>query len=595
MVNIMKNMKNNVVVLCCFILFTGMFGSCDEITFGDNFLGDAPESSGATLDTMFNSLINSEKVLVRAYTYLPYGLPTRASQGYDKMNGHILESCTDLNYTFGTDAFVGMYYNGSLNSQSNSPHQIYHYGTELDWKAIRYSWIYLENIDKVPDISPSLKEERKAEAKMILALTYAEMMRNIGGVIWLDHSLDPNEKMLFPRITFAETIDRIVGLLDEAIPFLKWKQSDTDDGRMTKAGAMALKLRALLFAASPVFNSGTPWRQDADTYTCYGDYQASRWEKAKKAGEEFMQALSQNGMYELTQPQTATHQGRREAFRSGYYDRGGTEVLISTRRGYSSDTHEYFYGQRYYTGPTLNYVNMFSWEDGTEFPADFDWENPSEEPFYTGDTHKPTRDPRLYETVCVPGERYFDGRIPPYFREHPEYRVGQNGGFFMMKFLLTESPLRANRPVQWPLFRLSEALLSYAEAINEAEGSPNSTAYQCINTIRARVGLPPLSNLAHEAFREAVLKERAMELGFEEIRWYDLVRWGRVNDFKKTLYGLEVHFKDGTINEPTSFTFKLMPLPTRYWANNWDTKWFLSPIPVMEINKGYGMTQNPGW
>lgn len=592
-------MRNKFIILY-FIFLSGIlnFGiiSCDEIKFGDDFLGDAPESSGATIDTMFNSLVNSEKVLTRAYSYLPYGLPTSASQGYDKMNGHILESCTDLNYTFGTDAFVGLYYNGALNAQSNSAHQIYHYGTELDWMAIRYAWIYLENLDKVPDISSTLKEERRAEAKMIIALSYAEMMRYIGGVIWLDHAIDPNEKMDFPRITFSETIDRIVNLLDEAIPYLKWKQVGTDDGRMTKAGAIALKLRVLLFAASPTFNSDTPWRSDANTYTSYGNYQADRWDRAKKAGEELMQAITQYGVYTLTQPQTASHQARREAFRSAYYDRGGTEVLISTRRGYSTDTHEYFYAQRYYTSPTLTYVNMFSWEDGSEFAADFDWENPPKEPFFTDDNHTPTRDPRLYETVCVPGEVYFNGRIPPYFREHPDFRVGSNGGFFMMKFLLTDNPLRANRPVQWPLLRLPEALLSYAEAINESEKKPDAIAYECINSIRARVGLPPVrNNMSQTEFREAVLKEKALELGFEEVHWFDLVRWGRVDDFKKTLYYLDVHFKTGTINEPTSFSFKAMPLPQRYWANNWDAKWFLSPVPEIEINKGYGMTQNPGW
>ncbi|MEB3374934.1 RagB/SusD family nutrient uptake outer membrane protein [Bacteroides sp. CR5/BHMF/2] len=34
---------------------------------------------------------------------------------------------------------------------------------------------------------------------------------------------------------------------------------------------------------------------------------------------------------------------------------------------------------------------------------------------------------------------------------------------------------------------------------------------------------------------------------------------------------------------------------TRYWSSNWDTKWYLQPIPQNEINKAYGMTQNPGW
>ena len=50
--------------------------SCSEISFGDKFLGDQPESSGATTEEMFSSKINAEKVLTKAYTGLPYGLPT---------------------------------------------------------------------------------------------------------------------------------------------------------------------------------------------------------------------------------------------------------------------------------------------------------------------------------------------------------------------------------------------------------------------------------------------------------------------------------------------------------------------------------------
>ena len=67
--------------------------SCSEISFGDKFLGDQPESSGATTEEMFSSKINAEKVLTKAYTGLPYGLPTGSDY---KLGVNILESITDL-------------------------------------------------------------------------------------------------------------------------------------------------------------------------------------------------------------------------------------------------------------------------------------------------------------------------------------------------------------------------------------------------------------------------------------------------------------------------------------------------------------------
>ena len=238
---------------------------------------------------------------------------------------------------------------------------------------------------------------------------------------------------------------------------------------------------------------------------------------------------------------------------------------------------------------------MFPWENGDEFPKDFDWVNPPKQPFFVYSTAEktliPTRDPRLYENVACPGDTYYNGTTAPVYTNHGLYRMGS--GFLTMKFVLRESSDRANRPIQWPHTRLPEIMLGYAEALNEANGSPTDEAYRMINEVRARVGLSELSDLNHDQFIEAVLKERALELGFEEVRWFDLVRRKRQADFTKTLYGLQS--KGDDLNHPTAFTFKKVELSERYWKHNWNTKWYLTPIPQNEINKKYGMTQNPGW
>lgn len=586
-------MKKLVIIGTIFISMATV--SCSDLRFGDSFIDNKPENAGATLDTMFNSRINSEKVLTKAYTYLPYGLPTGGDGMFNKMGINIPEAITDLYYSFRDnigDGPMKLYYNGALSANSTSINQAYLFTGEVDWYAIRYAWIYIENISKVPDMSDAEKNKRIAEAKMLIALSYTDMLRNIGGVPWIDHSVETNEEMKFPRSTFEQTVTNIVALLDQAIPYLTWKHTATDDGRMSKAGAMGLKLRVLLFAASPTFNSGTLWHPSANEYTCYTNASQARWEQAMQAGKDFMDELAKQGVYTLTQPKEATPKARSVAFQKGYYDRGGTEVLISTRRGYGSGILDEFYSQRYYSGPTLNYVNMFPWADGTDFPDNFNWEKPSKAPFFDA-SGVPTRDPRLYETVAVPGDKYFNGTQAPVYTNHQSYKNGS--GFLMMKFILHEDNDRSERPVQWPYLRLSEVLLSYAEAINEFNNGPNSVAYKCVNDVRNRVGLSELpANMKKEAFREALLRERALELGFEEVRWYDLVRWGREADFRKKLYGLQTK-GIGDVNNPTSFTFKKVELGDRYWVQSWNTKWYLSPISQGEVNKNYGMTQNPGW
>ena len=586
----MKRYVSNILTAISFVALV----ACSEISFGDKFLGDQPESSGATTEQMFSSATEAEKVLNRAYLALPYGIPTSIN---NKLGVNILESLTDLSQSFRdniSDGPMKYYYNGALSPNSINGSAAYCFGSETDWTAIRYAWLFIENVDRVPDSDNAWKQRRIAEAKVIIALSYFEILRYVGGVTWLDHAIDVNEPMDFPRLTFAQTVENIVALLDEAIPSLIWKEDEIQDGRMTRAGAMALKFKVLQWAASPTFNSDKLWHSQADAYTCYGNYSADRWKAAKDAAKAFFDEVATKGEYSLIQPEEATHQARRLAYRKAYYDRGGSEILISCRHGYQASTHSSFIDQRYYSGPTVNYVDMFPWEDGSDFPSDFDWKHPSKQPFfrYEGGNMIPTRDPRLYENVACPGDIYCDGTAAPVYSNHPNFKDGS--GFLVMKFILQETKDRNNRPVQWPYLRLAEIMLDYAEVINETDGRPDDTAYKMVNDVRSRVGLGALpAGLGKDAFREAVLREKALELGYEEVRWFDLVRHNREADFTKTLYGLRS--KGNDLNNPTEFTFEKITLSERYWQSKWDTKWYLAPIPQNEINKDYGMTQNPGW
>lgn len=150
--------------------------------------------------------------------------------------------------------------------------------------------------------------------------------------------------------------------------------------------------------------------------------------------------------------------------------------------------------------------------------------------------------------------------------------------------------------------RLSKALgfeievyLAYAEALNEC--GRTSEAYQYINAVRARVGLPGLvlkGKLDEKTeFREAVLRERACEFVWEENRFFDLIRWKRESDFTKHLHGINV-YRHKTTKE---YKFDFPQLPERAWQKpgGFSAKWYLSAFPDKEVNKGYGLVQNPGW
>jgi hypothetical protein len=90
--------------------------------------------------------------------------------------------------------------------------------------------------------------------------------------------------------------------------------------------------------------------------------------------------------------------------------------------------------------------------------------------------------------------------------------------------------------INWIVLRYADVLLMYAEALNEVGYVANGPAFEFLNQIRTRAGLPALSSTNanpslritnQTEFRLAVEKERRSELAFEGHRWFDLVRTGR--------------------------------------------------------------------
>ena len=326
-------MKKLYQILTIALLGAGLV-ACESLKLGDAGLSKAPETSGATIDTLFATVKDADKVLATAYYYLPYGL---VSSFDSKMGGDFLESITDhfiSNKHSDSDGPNNLYYSGGLSATLTGSYaggETYRFGSEKDYTVIRYAWLFLENADRIPNADPALLAQKKAEAKMCMAIAYAHMLRFVGGVPILDHAVVTGEEMNFPRNTFAETADYIVKLCDEAAPDLPWYVSANEDGRLTRAAALGLKLRILCFAASPTFNSDTKFHPQADEYSCYTNYSAARWQAAKNAADEFMRQQLSNGHYALVQaPASDPTKGIRPrdyrlASRSGYFDRGSTE------------------------------------------------------------------------------------------------------------------------------------------------------------------------------------------------------------------------------------------------------------------------------
>ena len=253
---------------------------------------------------------------------------------------------------------------------------------------------------------------------------------------------------------------------------------------------------------------------------------------------------------------------------------------------------------------------------------------------------KYTRDPRLYENVAVNGQLqtidWGSGRRSGANYENwvggtsaLQHPINQDDhystGYRYLKYYAGEA---FNRKFpQWVWLSMSEIYLGYAEAIVQS-GGDFAEAIKYVDMVRARTGLKglvecnPDKNLLSDkdALIEEILRERACEFAFNDSRYTDLIRYKRADRFETTLHRLMIYRLDengkrittqwynedrnkaaeGSFNwyEPSHFEYERQPittLPRIWWTQGYDPKWYLTPFPLTEVNKGYGLVQNPGW
>jgi len=670
------------------LIATMTMTSCtDPIKFGDSFIEKQPGGT-VTIDTVFANAEYTRQFLTGIYALQYYGLPfgsnTAHSQNCYTGKLDALTDCYQIHWN-GTSIFNN-FYSGTL-SANQAP--LISYTGDLVWQAVRQAWLLIANVDKVADMSDSEKKNIIAQAKCLIAARYFDLYSVYGGIPIVDNAFTGSEGSYeLPRATAEETANFIVKLLDEAIPDLRWAYNgtttDTDatnnTGRWTAAGAMALKAKVLLFNASPLYNAeqgyfGGTTEAEQQHLVWHGGYDAARWQRALQACQEFFDRLASEGYYELTQPTARNANAYRQAYRMGYIYQGSKEVLHSTRVATvygSQGTYSWWnwvgIGRNSYL-PTLEYMSMFPWSDGTPF----NWENDSLRGRITGDNGRlfyqykeyrgsisktPSRDPRLYENILVNGTTYqFDWTAGSPTGD--AYELWVNGfdegmqvmsatlnketgnydlalqeqltqkfstGFGVIKYYLGEEYHR--KYMHWVYLSLDEMYLMYAEAL--AQTGNLTEAIKQVDVVRSRVGLGGLSvrnsalklNENKDNLIEEILRERACELGMSNNRYYDMIRYKRTDWITKPLHGLVTFrmikdskgqwvrnyepwkgtHKDNGIIEPSRFDYWRFELFNRRRVQ-WDQdpnspevkKWLLFPFPIGEINKGYGIIQNPGW
>lgn len=527
-----------------------------------------------TLEQIFNSKdsagVNANRFLTDCYSFLP--------ETGNRVGGDFLDASTD-------DALSSNPAITSVQQLALGTYTAEDYPDNC-WKdyyeGIRKTSIFIQNIDRVPlkgqlENGTPLKRVWKAEARFLRVLFYFELVKRHGGIPLLgDKVYQLTDDIELPRNSFQECVDFIVAECDAIRDSLRVDPFDLPNyGRPTKAAALALKSRLLLYAASPLFNGENIDGQNP--LTGYADFSAARWQQAENASKEVMDLK----LFRL-EPEFKNIFITRNNERI-FSKQGGNNTTLENNNapvGYSAGVNN---GR---TSPTQELVEVFGMENGmdiTDPNSGYDEDDP-----YTG------RDKRFYASIFYNGATWLSRAVQTFEggADKPGgARQQTKTGYYLRKFMGDfESAVNySDINHDHILFRYAEIVLNYAEARNERLDEPDQAVYQAVQDIRKRAGLVPFElagGLTKVQMREIIRRERRKELAFEEHRFYDVRRW----KIAEETFNKEVHA--AVIYETGTGTVR-QAVPV--FQMSFDKKMYLAPIPFYEVIKNPEMEQNPGW
>ncbi len=602
---------------------------------------EQPEQTGLTSEVVFSDLNSAEQVLAAGYALMPTGIVNTENGPWSfriQCYTGTLSNMSDESDTYSLDAAPGcvdrIYQKGGLDATTIMAY------TEAKWvwdyQAIRNCNLYLANIDKATkNATPELIAQRKAEAKILLAIKYFELFKRYGGVAWVPGLVQIGDQSVYmPRLTVEQTVEKIIAYLDEAIaePNLPMVSADKDFGRANKAAAYFLKARTLLFAASPLFNKEVfplYGKQELVRYSDISDGAVQqRWIKAKNAAMEAITELNNSGYFligevgGIVDKDLADNKNGVNFKKScdwlTFPSQGNTEIVFPIRgeKNGTLNGPDFWAPPQTWTTlrkgnsllrPLQNIVDQFELESG-EMQSDNQYSSPSpyddlearfkQSVLYHGSVIEKDINPSRVVDFVETGNAATSGANYP--------RSAQNHTGYSQRKFLTDRHLTLQGEVAnvfWPYMRLADLYLILAESANES--GDIATALIWINKVRNRGGQPDLQTTSRwnassknkEYMRACIIRERTAELLFENHRYFDLKRWlmgyedaNYKGPGKGSIGGEMYRIKvTGTAGSPS---FSKVPFETRTFSD----KFYFYPFPQDDINKSGGIiVQNPGW
>ncbi|MBN9381120.1 MAG: RagB/SusD family nutrient uptake outer membrane protein [Chitinophagaceae bacterium] len=552
-----------------------------------NFL-QMPVSNATTVDSVFSTTVKAQGAVANAYKIcLSQGLP------YNNVwNAMIQDNLSGaMNYGWAWTISKDIVLNGLTASGSGEDMD----GYAWNFSPIRQAYLVKENIGKVKDMSDADKAVIRGEMQALIAYRYEQMFIIYGGVPIISKSLLATDSLAIPRASLKQVLDTIVSWCDQAAAVLPSQWPDTYKGRMTKAAVLAIKAKALLYAARPLFNTGTPYLDMGanNKLICLGSADAARWSTAAAASEAVITEAETNGGASIINTGnplddygTATSLPSNPEVLLAYKFRNTT---LFDGGNWNNLPMNAFYNTRVWEAQgnvlTTNYLANYYNADGTDqtWPA-----VGTVTPFSDYTTRMNQLEPRF--RVCFQPWQ-MDAWSNPGDVNWTNSSTFGGQGFGCARVTKFYYKASSRAWFEFPIFRLAAAYLSAAEAYNEMGQAPQ--ALSKLNKIHLRAGLPAITETDQTKLRAIIQREWAVEFFDENYRYHDVKHW-KLSDIANGILGGAIRtfaFNNGgsvLLTGNTNYNDKV--LYQAFWA----PKEYLNPFPQAEINKGY-LIQNPGY
>lgn len=445
-----------------------------------------------------------------------------------------------------------------------------------EWKnsyaGIKTCNVFLENVDKVPNMNETLRTRMKAEARFIRAWLYLQLTTWYGDVPLFEKDITLEESKSISRTPKAAIQTFIYNELDEVEAVLptNTEYTEADRGRITKGAAIALKARAYLYQ--------------------------NDWANVVAACEKLIGNTS-NGTYALFSSYEGIFKPENEY---------NSEVILDYQYVPSVRVWEEMYdlaplsvGARINSkAPTQELVDDYIMMNGKaikEANSGYDESNPYK-----------NRDPRFAATIVYHGAKWVrpDGTIQTIYIKPgstpsdntysnvDEYiGAGSNStstGYYLRKNYDPTSEIGMKSGLNLILIRYADVLLMYAEAMNELGKMDEAVWNKTIRSLRERAGFTDAPSLIYPTegnMQTIIRRERRVELAMEGLRIFDIRRW-------KTAENVLNGYPHGAQFGEASIDNGYIRLEKRTFNPERDYLWAV-PLSQKDLNPNLG--QNPGY